>query len=67
MAPMQPIISIAGLSKTYAGGFEALKNVDLTINKGEIFGLLGPNGAGKTTMINIVCGIVTNTLSLIHI
>ena len=58
---MQPIISIAGLSKTYAGGFEALKNVDLTINKGEIFGLLGPNGAGKTTMINIVCGIVTNT------
>ena len=61
MAPMQPIISIAGLSKTYAGGFEALKNVDLTINKGEIFGLLGPNGAGKTTMINIVCGIVTNT------
>ncbi len=58
---MQPIISISGLSKTYAGGFEALKNVDLEINKGEIFGLLGPNGAGKTTLINIVCGIVTNT------
>jgi ABC-2 type transport system ATP-binding protein len=61
MAGMQPIISISGLSKTYAGGFEALKNVDLEINKGEIFGLLGPNGAGKTTMINIVCGIVTNS------
>ena len=58
---MQPIISISGLSKTYAGGFEALKNVDLEIHKGEIFGLLGPNGAGKTTLINIVCGIVTNT------
>ncbi|MGI9201653.1 MAG: ABC transporter ATP-binding protein [Woeseiaceae bacterium] len=58
---MQPIISISGLSKTYAGGFEALKDVDLEINKGEIFGLLGPNGAGKTTLINIVCGIVTNT------
>ena len=58
---MQPIISISGLSKTYAGGFQALKAVDLEINKGEIFGLLGPNGAGKTTLINIVCGIVTNT------
>ena len=58
---MQPIISISGLSKTYAGGFEALKNVDLDINKGEIFGLLGPNGAGKTTLINIVCGIVTKS------
>jgi len=58
---MQSIISISGLSKTYAGGFQALKNVDLDINKGEIFGLLGPNGAGKTTLINIVCGIVTNT------
>lgn len=61
MARMQPIISISGLSKTYAGGFQALRNVDLEINKGEIFGLLGPNGAGKTTLINIVCGIVTNT------
>ena len=58
MASMQPIISISGLSKTYAGGFQALKDVDLEINKGEIFGLLGPNGAGKTTLINIVCGIV---------
>ena len=58
---MQPVISIRELTKTYAGGFEALKSVDLDINKGEIFGLLGPNGAGKTTMINIVCGIVMKT------
>jgi ABC-2 type transport system ATP-binding protein len=55
----QPILSIQGLSKTYAGGREALKRVDLEIAKGEIFALLGPNGAGKTTLINIVCGIVT--------
>jgi ABC-2 type transport system ATP-binding protein len=54
-----PILSINGLSKTYAGGRSALKNVDLEIAKGEIFALLGPNGAGKTTLINIVCGIVT--------
>ena len=53
------ILSIQGLSKTYAGGREALKRVDLEIEKGEIFALLGPNGAGKTTLINIVCGIVT--------
>jgi ABC-2 type transport system ATP-binding protein len=55
---MDPIISINGLSKTYAGGFQALKNINLEINKGEIFALLGPNGAGKTTLINIICGIV---------
>ncbi len=53
-----PIISIKGLSKTYATGFNALKNVDLDIRRGEIFALLGPNGAGKTTLISIVCGIV---------
>jgi ABC-2 type transport system ATP-binding protein len=58
---MQPVIHISELTKTYAGGFQALKAVDLNINKGEIFGLLGPNGAGKTTLINIVCGIVTKT------
>ncbi len=55
---MQSIISIKGLSKTYASGFHALKNIDLEINRGEIFALLGPNGAGKTTLISIVCGIV---------
>jgi len=55
---MQPIIQIAGLSKTYASGFQALKTIDLDIRRGEIFALLGPNGAGKTTLISIVCGIV---------
>ena len=58
---MDPILSISGLSKTYAGGFEALKDVSLDIERGEIFALLGPNGAGKTTLINIVCGIVKAT------
>jgi ABC-2 type transport system ATP-binding protein len=56
---MPPIISIKGVTKSYAGGFQALKVVDLDIARGEIFALLGPNGAGKTTLINIVCGIVT--------
>jgi ABC-2 type transport system ATP-binding protein len=54
-----PIISISGVTKSYATGFQALKLVNLEIEKGEIFALLGPNGAGKTTLINIVCGIVT--------
>jgi ABC-2 type transport system ATP-binding protein len=55
---MSPILSISGLTKTYASGLQALKRVDLDIRKGEIFALLGPNGAGKTTLISIVCGIV---------
>jgi len=58
---VQPIISVDGLGKTYASGFEALKDVNLEIRKGEIFALLGPNGAGKTTLISIICGIVTPT------
>ena len=64
---MQPIIRVSNLNKTYAGGFQALKNVDLEINRGEIFGLLGPNGAGKTTLINIVCGIVTKTAGTVTV
>ena len=56
---MMPIISVKGLSKTYASGFQALKDINLDIKKGEIFALLGPNGAGKTTLISIICGIVT--------
>ncbi len=60
-AAMPPIISISGLSKTYKTGFSALKNISLTIDKGEIFALLGPNGAGKTTLISIICGIVTKS------
>jgi ABC-2 type transport system ATP-binding protein len=58
-AAVPPIISVAGLSKTYATGFQALKTIDLDIRDREIFALLGPNGAGKTTLIGIICGIVT--------
>jgi ABC-2 type transport system ATP-binding protein len=57
----EDIIAVAGLTKTYASGFQALNRVDLNIRKGEIFALLGPNGAGKTTLISIICGIVTPT------
>lgn len=56
---MDSILSLRGVGKTYAGGFTALKAVDLDIRRGEIFALLGPNGAGKSTLINMVCGIVT--------
>ena len=56
--PEQTMISVDGLSKTYADGFQALKNIDLEIRRAEIFALLGPNGAGKTTLISIICGIV---------
>ena len=58
---MLPVLSISGLSKSYASGLAALQNINLEIRKGEIFALLGPNGAGKTTLINIVCGIVTRS------
>ena len=59
MSTAKSVLTVAGLSKTYASGFNALKNVELEIRRGEIFALLGPNGAGKTTLINIICGIVT--------
>ncbi|MBK1875101.1 MULTISPECIES: ABC transporter ATP-binding protein [Marinobacter] len=58
---MQPDISVKNLNKIYEGGFQALKNINLEINRGEIFALLGPNGAGKTTMISIICGIANMT------
>jgi len=58
---MASLISVSSLSKTYADGFQALKSVDLEINRGEILALLGPNGAGKTTLISIICGIVNPT------
>ena len=58
---MPPAISVSHLNKTYAGGFQALKDINLEIPHGEIFALLGPNGAGKTTLISIICGIVNPT------
>ena len=58
---MSSIVSIKDLSKTYSSGFEALKNINLDIKKGEILALLGPNGAGKTTLISTICGIVSPT------
>ncbi|RZF64217.1 ABC transporter ATP-binding protein [Sphingomonas populi] len=64
---MQPILSVRGVSKTYASGHRALEPVDLDIAKGEIFALLGPNGAGKTTLISIICGIVTPSTGTITV
>ena len=64
---MQPIISVAKLSKTYDSGFVALKDVDLEIRRGEILALLGPNGAGKTTLISIICGIVNPTSGAVRV
>ena len=63
---MQSIISITNLSKTYASGFRALKDINLDIRRGEIFALLGPNGAGKTTLIGIICGIVNAVAGYRH-
>ena len=62
---MQPIISVSKLDKTYASGFQALKNINLGIRREEIFALLGPNGAGKTTLISIICGIVNPTKGVV--
>jgi len=67
IARMPPILEVSGLSKTYAGGFVALRDVNLEIERGEIFALLGPNGAGKTTLINIVCGIVNPTAGSVRV
>ncbi len=64
---MQPIISIQQLTKTYATGHQALKQVDLDINQGEILALLGPNGAGKTTLISTICGIVSPTSGAVSV
>jgi ABC-2 type transport system ATP-binding protein len=64
---MQPIVSVANLSKTYESGFVALKTVSLDIMKGEIFALLGPNGAGKTTLIGIICGVLNPTAGTVTV
>src|SRR5204863_9819418 len=65
--PMQTVISVTNLSKTYASGLRALKNINLDIRRGEIFALLGPNGAGKTTLIGIICGIVNASEGTIRV
>jgi len=64
---MQPVIQIKNLEKSYKGGFQALKDINLDIAQGEIFALLGPNGAGKTTLISIVCGIVNATAGTVKV
>ncbi|TIQ19157.1 MAG: ABC transporter ATP-binding protein [Mesorhizobium sp.] len=64
---MPSIISISGVTKTYATGFKALKEINLEIERGEIFALLGPNGAGKTTLISIVCGIVNRSSGTVSV
>jgi len=64
---MPPILDVTDLRKSYAGGFEALKGVDLQIEQGEILALLGPNGAGKTTLISTICGITTATSGTVRV
>ena len=64
---MTATISVSNLSKTYASGFTALRNVNLEIRRGEIFALLGPNGAGKTTLIGTICGLVQPTEGTIRV
>ncbi len=64
---MKNIIEIENINKIYAGGFQALKDINLSIKEGEIFALLGPNGAGKTTLISTICGIVTPTEGTIKV
>ena len=65
MPAADAIVQVRGVSKTYAGGFQALKNIDLDIRRGEIFALLGPNGAGKTTLISVICGMSNATTGTI--
>jgi len=64
---MSSIVSVRDLRKAYAGGFEALKAVNLEIEEGEILALLGPNGAGKTTLISTICGITVPTSGTVSV
>ena len=64
---MTSIVSVQNVQKTYADGFEALKDVNLEIKKGEIIAFLGPNGAGKTTLISTICGISSLTAGRIDV
>ncbi|MCG8413921.1 MAG: ABC transporter ATP-binding protein, partial [Pseudomonadales bacterium] len=66
-AVSEPILTVSNLNKTYEGGFQALKEVNLEIAKGEILALLGPNGAGKTTLISTICGIVRPTAGSVRV
>lgn len=66
-ATASPILRVSELNKTYSGGFEALKNINLEINKGEIIALLGPNGAGKTTLISTICGIIRPSTGTVEV
>ena len=63
----RPIVVVSDLNKTYAGGLEALKSINLEIRRGEIFALLGPNGAGKTTLIGAICGTVSMTSGSVRV
>jgi ABC-2 type transport system ATP-binding protein len=65
--PMDPIIKVSGLEKRFPTGLRALKGVDLSIRRGEIFALLGPNGAGKTTLISIICGLMKATAGSVSV
>jgi ABC-2 type transport system ATP-binding protein len=62
-----PALAISGLKKVYAGGFEALKGIDLSVAEGDFFALLGPNGAGKSTTIGVICSLVVKTAGKIEI
>ncbi len=64
---MDPILSVENVTKTYTNGFQALKPVNLSIRKGEIFALLGPNGAGKTTLISIICGLTNRSSGTVRV
>ena len=64
---MAPALSINGLTKTYGNGFEALRGIDLTVEKGDFFALLGPNGAGKSTTIGIISSLVSKTAGEVKI
>jgi ABC-2 type transport system ATP-binding protein len=64
---VKPAIVVRNLRKTYGSGFEALKDVNLEVGRGEIFALLGPNGAGKTTLISAICGIVNPSSGKVHV
>ena len=63
----ETVLAVSGVSKTYASGFQALKNINLDIRRGEIFALLGPNGAGKTTLISIICGLVNRSAGTVTV